>query len=64
MGDVDYDRPYGDDGFADPRKQGWWSTVASAVVRSMIAVLAGMQGRQWPRQLPLDPPEKNRDYRP
>lgn len=64
MPDVNYDRPFGDDGFEDPRKRGWVATIFSAVLRSVIGVVAGSQGRQWPRQLPLDKPEGHDDYRP
>ncbi|MET3452556.1 hypothetical protein [Curtobacterium sp. 1544] len=64
MGDPDWDRPYGDDGFADPKKRGWLPTVLIAVWRGTVSALAGSQGRTWPRQLPLDNPNDPRDYRP
>ena len=64
MADHNEDRPYGDDGFSNPRKHGWlWHTV-SILSRSVTAVFAGLLGRQWPRQLPLDEPKDRRDYRP
>ncbi len=61
MGD---DRPYGDDGFADPRRRGWVATIATAVWRGVVGTLAGSDGRVWPRQAPLDPPDRKRDHRP
>ncbi|TCK64250.1 hypothetical protein [Curtobacterium sp. PhB136] len=64
MSGPDRDRPFGDDGFTNPKKHGWATTVLIAVVRAITGVGAGTDGRQWPRQLPLDQPDENRDYRP
>ena len=64
MSEPQHDQPFGDDGFADPRKHGWSVTVLIAVWRAVVGVLAGSQGRVWPRQLPLDDSNDPRDYRP
>lgn len=64
MGDVGDDRPHGDDAFEDPRGRGWFATTVSVVTRAVTGALAGIGGRPWPRQLPLDPPEGRREYRP
>ncbi|WIE76301.1 hypothetical protein [Curtobacterium sp. MCSS17_007] len=63
MGDFDDDRPWGDDGFEHPRR-GWSATAVRIVTRSVTAVLAAVDGQQWPRQLPLDPPPGRDDHRP
>jgi hypothetical protein len=57
-------RPYGDAGFDPPAKRPWVITLGSAGVRGIIGAIAGMSGRPWPRQLPLDPPREREDYRP
>lgn len=64
MDDPDHDRPFGDDGFTDPRRKGPIATVFTAILRAVIGVVGGSEGRQWPWQLPLDQPDRNRDYRP
>lgn len=62
--DRDGGRPYGDDGFESPHERGFVRTAFSIVTRSVVGVLAGLSGRTWPRQLPLDPPQNRSDYRP
>lgn len=64
MSESNHDQPYGDDGFADPRKHGWLWTILTAIWRGTVGALAGSQERTWPRQLPLDNPNDPRDYRP
>jgi len=64
MEDFDDDRPWGDDGFEHPHRRGWSATAVRIVTRSVTAVLAAVDGRQWPRQLPLDPPPGRYDHRP
>jgi hypothetical protein len=64
MGDPHTDRPFGDDGFSNPRKRGWLPTILGAVFRAVIGSGAGAEGRQWPRQLPLHRPQDDEDYRP
>jgi len=58
------DQPFGDDGFEPSRKRGWFGTVSSVLFRAVTGVFAGMSGKQWPRQLPLDPPPNRENYRP
>lgn len=58
------DRPWGDDAFEDPRRRGLVASVWSILVRSVTTVLAGIDGRTHPRQLPLDPPQERTDHRP